>query len=76
MTAILHGNIIHAPQFGTLEMIPNGYLVLEDGVLAECCAALPQRYAGLPVTDYGNALIMPSFADLHQIGRASCRERV
>lgn len=65
MTAILHGNIIHAPQFGTLEMIPNGYLVLEDGVLAECCAALPQRYAGLPVTDYGNALIMPSFADLH-----------
>ena len=65
MTTILHGNIIHAPAFGKLETIPGGFLVLEDGVLRAVCPALPGRYAACPVTDYGDALIMPSFADLH-----------
>ena len=65
MTTILHGNIIHAPAFGKLETIPGGYLVLEAGVLRAVCPALPGRYAACPVTDYGDALIMPSFADLH-----------
>ncbi|MDE7261122.1 MAG: amidohydrolase family protein [Oscillospiraceae bacterium] len=65
MTTILHGNIIHAPAFGELESIPGGYLVLEDGVLQEVLPALPERYAACPVEDYGEGLIMPSFADLH-----------
>lgn len=65
MTTILHGNIIHAPAFGKLETIPGGYLILEDGVLEEIAPVLPQRYAHCPVTDYGESLIMPSFADLH-----------
>ena len=65
MTTILHGNIIHAPVFGKLETVPNGYLVLEDGVLQCVCRALPERYAACPVEDYGGGLIMPSFADLH-----------
>ena len=33
MLTILHGNLLHAPAFGTLETIPHGYLVLEDGVI-------------------------------------------
>ena len=65
MTTILHGNIIHAPAFGQLETIPNGYLALEDGVLQGIYPALPERYAACPVEDYGGGLIMPSFADLH-----------
>ena len=65
MTVILHGNIVHAPAFGTLETIPGGYLILEDGVLQALCPSLPEQYAACPVTDYGDALIMPSFADLH-----------
>ena len=65
MTTILHGNLIHAPAFGTLETIPGGYLILEDGVVQGLCSALPEQYAACPVTDYGNRLIMPSFADLH-----------
>ncbi|MCI8943176.1 MAG: amidohydrolase family protein [Oscillospiraceae bacterium] len=65
MTTILHGNIIHAPSFGALETVPNGYLILEDGVLQTVSPVLPEQYAACPVTDYGGALIMPSFADLH-----------
>ncbi len=65
MTTILHGNIIHTPDFGSLETIPGGYLVLEDGVLQGVYPALPEQYAACPVVDYGDGLIMPSFADLH-----------
>ena len=65
MLTILHGNLLHAPAFGTLETIPHGYLVLEDGVVRGLFPVLPEAYAGCPVTDYGESLIMPSFADLH-----------
>ena len=65
MTTILHGNIVHAPRFGALETIPDGYLLLEDGVLREILPRLPGSLASHPVEDYGGALIMPSFADLH-----------
>ena len=65
MTTILHGNIIHTPAFGQLETTPGGYLVLEDGVLQGVYPVLPGRYAACPVEDYGDGLIMPSFADLH-----------
>ncbi len=65
MTDILHGNLIQAPSFGALETIPRGYLVLEDGVIEGVYRRLPERYAACPVTDWGQGLIMPSFADLH-----------
>ena len=65
MTTILHGNLIHAPSFGSLETLPGGYLVLEDGVIQGLYPALPEQYAARLVTDYGDGLIMPSFADLH-----------
>lgn len=65
MTTILRGNILHAPEFGKLTAISNGCLVLEDGVLREVLEAPPECTAGCQVIDYGDALIMPSFADLH-----------
>ncbi len=65
MTTILHGNLIHTPAFGKLETIPGGYLVLEDGVIQGVYRVLPEQYAACPAEDYGEGLIMPSFADLH-----------
>lgn len=65
MVTILRGNIVHAPTFGGLECIPHGCLILEDGVLRAVAPAVPEGYGACPVTDYGEALIMPSFADLH-----------
>ena len=65
MTTILRANLIHTPALGRLETIPRGYLVLEDGVIRGLYEALPEEWAACPVTDYGEALLMPSFADLH-----------
>ena len=65
MLTILRGNIIHTPAFGKLETLAGGYLVLEEGVIEGIYPRLPERYAACPVEDWGEKLILPSFADLH-----------
>lgn len=65
MTTILKGQIVFAPLPGQLETTPNGYLVAENGVIVGVFPVLPEQYAGAPVEDYGNALIVQTFADLH-----------
>ena len=65
MTTILHGNIFHAPRFGEFAAIPGGYLAAEDGEIRYVGETLPEAYRGLPVEDFGDKLILPSFADLH-----------
>lgn len=65
MTTILRGNIIHAPELGKLAAVPRGYLVLEDGAVAGIYEKLPEHYTACPVVDYGECLLMQSFADLH-----------
>ena len=62
---ILKGNIISAPEFGSLEITENGYLVAEAGIIVGVFAQLPEQYAGAPVEDFGDALILQTFADLH-----------
>ena len=65
MTTIFRGNIVHTPRLGELKTIPRGYLVLEDGVIDGLYDHLPHRYDGVPVEDWGDRLIMQSFADMH-----------
>jgi len=63
--AVLKGNIISAPKLGELKLTENGYLVLDDGVIVGIYDALPECWQNAPLTDYGNKLIMQSFADMH-----------
>ena len=65
MTQVLKGHIVHAPALGHMDITENGFLVLEDGVIAGVYDALPAQYAAAPVRDYGDKLIMQSFADMH-----------
>ena len=62
---ILKGNIVSAPALGELEITEHGYLVAENGIISGVFPTLPERYANLPVEDFGDALILQSFADLH-----------
>ncbi len=62
---ILKGTILSAPALGQLDITENGYLVAEDGVIAGVFSTLPPQYAGESVEDYGDALILQSFADMH-----------
>ncbi len=65
MIRILKGHIVSAPELGKLDVTENGFMVLEDGVIRGVYEQLPEQYAGEEVTDYGDCLIMQSFADMH-----------
>lgn len=65
MTEVLRGNFISAPALGKLDMVPRGYMVLTDGVIEYIGPALPEAYRDKPMTDYGDDLVIQSFADLH-----------
>lgn len=62
---ILKGTVVSAPALGRLEITEGGFLVAEEGRIAGVFPVLPERYAGAAVEDWGDALILQSFADLH-----------
>ena len=65
MREILKGNIVYAPALGELVTLEQGYLVLQDGGIEGVYDALPEAYAEDISYDYGDRIIMQSFADMH-----------
>ena len=65
MTQVLRGNIVHAPKMGELSILERGYMVLEDGVIRGIYPVLPEELAQAELRDYGDRLLMQSFADMH-----------
>ncbi len=62
---LLKGNIVFTPRPGELTAIERGALLLSDnGTILDVCARAPEG-CDAEVFDYGDALIMPSFADMH-----------
>ncbi len=62
---ILKGHICHSKDADTIEITENGYLVAAGGRCLGVYAALPAQYRDLPVTDFGDRLIIPGMNDLH-----------
>ena len=63
---VLHGNILTVPKLGELDAIRKGYIVLNaDGVIEGVFETLPERFQKGQLADYGDALIMQSFCDMH-----------
>ena len=65
MLAALKGNLVEALSADVLGIYPNSYLVLEDGHIVGIYSTLPENMAEAVVTDFGEALILQSFADMH-----------
>ena len=62
---ILKGNLIYAPACGKVETVEHGCLVLsDDGTIRDILPAMPRR-VDAEVIDYGDSLILQSFADMH-----------
>lgn len=64
-TFILKGNICTAESPASIRLIPNGWLVCEQGVCRGVFETLPEQYADLPTVDFGDRLILPGLTDLH-----------
>ena len=68
MLTALKGNILEALSPDILGIHPNSFLVLEDGRVAGIYPVLPEDMAEASVVDFGDALILQSFADMHLHG--------
>ena len=62
---ILKGNFVWAPTLNRLEVREHAFLVSEGETVVGVYDALPPQYAGQPVEDWGEGLIIPAFNDLH-----------
>ena len=62
---VLKGNICYSESSTKIRLLPNSYLVCEDGLCAGTFSQLPEKYADLPLTDYGDRIIIPGLVDLH-----------
>lgn len=62
---VLKGNLCYSESADRIRLIPNGYLVCEDGVCRGAFETLPEQYANLPLRDFGDRIIIPGLTDLH-----------
>lgn len=65
MVNIYKGNIIFTPEKDSFEIIENGYICVENGLILEICTEMPKIYTDYTFTDFENKLIIPGFTDLH-----------
>ncbi len=65
---ILKGTILSAPKLGELDVMENSYLVARDGKIMGVFDQLPEEYRRETVEDFGDALILQSFSDMHLHG--------
>jgi guanine deaminase len=61
----IHGDLVYASAPDRAELLPAHYTVCEDGICAGVFRELPDRYAGLPVEEFGGMLVTPGYTDLH-----------
>ena len=62
---VIKGNICQTTNPKELDLHKNAYAVCADGISKGIFDILPEEYAGLPLYDYGDALIFPGMVDLH-----------
>lgn len=62
---VLKGHILYSRSKTELAACEHAYLVCENGLCRGVFDVLPERYAHLPLTDYGDRLIIPGMVDLH-----------
>lgn len=61
----LKGHIVYSKMPEKLEICENGYLICEGNEVKGVYESLPESYAGIPIEDYGDRLIIPGLVDLH-----------
>ena len=62
---LMKGNLCHTPAKDRLEIFEHAYLLCRNGRCGGVFSGIPPEYAGVPVRDYGDCLILPGMVDLH-----------
>lgn len=64
-TFALKGNICFSTDKEHLAFFTHSYAICDNGICAGVYKSIPDKYAGIPCTDYKDNLILPGFTDLH-----------
>lgn len=62
--AVYRGNFLYTPALGQLKVVERGWLITENGLVRSLTQRQPAS-AGPLTADFGDALILPAFTDLH-----------
>jgi len=62
---IYKGHIVFTKTKDHFTILENGYVIVKDGKVVDTYTSIPEAYQYVPVTDYGDKFIMPSFNDMH-----------
>lgn len=62
---IYRANIIHTPESNRFEVVPHGYIAVDNGKVEGIYRELPDRLTDCPVTDWGDRLLIPAMNDMH-----------
>lgn len=65
MRNVIKGHIIYTSNKEKFEVFEDSYMVFEDERIIGIYEELPEGFKLSDVVDYGNAIIIPSFIDLH-----------
>lgn len=64
-TKLIHTNIVYSEDRNRLAVYTDSYIVVEEGRVKGIWSELPEEYKNLPMKDYGDAVLIPAFSDLH-----------
>lgn len=59
------GQIYHTNEKRKIEFFEDSFLLCEDGICKGISKELPEEWKDVPVTDFGDKVIIPGFYDLH-----------
>ena len=62
---IIKGCFLDSDSPDRIRVVENAFLPVIDGICRGIVPVIPEAYRGLPVTDYGDRLILPGMSDLH-----------
>ncbi len=62
---VLKGNMVYANPEGGIHCFEHAYLICRDRKSAGVYGSLPGEYAGYPLIDAGDSIILPGMTDLH-----------
>lgn len=62
---IYRANIIHTPESNRFEVVPHGFIAVDNGKVEGIYPELPDRLTDCPVTDWGDRLLIPAMNDMH-----------
>ena len=62
---IIHADIVYSEDREHLAVHPDSYIAVEKGRVKGIWPVLPEEYENVPLTDYGDGVLIPAFSDLH-----------